>query len=89
MGRRQFGAKICGIANGATATAPVLVRASGNSPAGVIQLQVWIDGKKQYVKWGDQLAKTFTLASGIHRIVVVANDKYVGSAKTSVVVTVP
>lgn len=82
-------AKICGIANGATAASPVLVRASGNSPAGVTQLQVWIDGKKQYVKWGDQLARTFTLSPGAHRIVVVANDRYVGSAKTSVVVTVP
>lgn len=70
-------------------TSPVLVRASGNSPAGVIQLQVWIDGKKQYVKWGDQLSKGFTLSSGRHKIAVVANDKYVGSAKTSVIVNVP
>jgi hypothetical protein len=70
-------------------TSPVVVRASGNSPAGVTQLQVWIDGKKQYVKCGDQLAKGFTLTSGKHRIAVAANDKFIGSAKTVVNVNVP
>ena len=85
----NLAAKICGIADRASVTSPVLVRASGNSPAGVIQLQVWIDGNKRYVKWGDQLSKRFALNSGTHKIVVVANDKYVGSAKTSVNVTIP
>ena len=85
----NLAAKICGIKDGATVTSPVLVRASGNSPAGVNQLQVWIDGKKKYVKWGDQLARKFTLSPGKHRIAVAANDKYVGSAKTVVNVTVP
>jgi hypothetical protein len=66
-----------------------LLKASGNSPAGVNQLQVWIDGKKQYIKWGDQVAKKFTLNSGKHRIAVVANDKFSGSATTAVTVTVP
>ena len=85
----NLAAKICGIKDGATVTSPVLVRASGNSPAGVNQLQVWIDGKKKYVKWGDQLARKFTLSPGKHRIAVAANDKYLGSAKTVVNVTVP
>lgn len=85
----KLAAKICGISNGATVSSPLLLKASGNSPAGVSQLQVWIDGKKQYIKWGDQLAKKFTLASGKHRIAVVANDHYIGSATTAVSVTVP
>jgi len=85
----KLAAKICGIFNGATVSSPLLLRASGNSPAGVSQLQVWIDGKKQYIKWGDQLAKKFTLNSGTHRIAVVANDKYIGSSTTAVNVTVP
>lgn len=85
----NLAAKICGIKDGATVTSPLLVKASGNSPAGVNQMQVWIDGKKQYVKWGDQLAKKFTLSTGKHRIAVVANDKFIGSAKTIVNVTVP
>ena len=85
----NLAAKICGISNGATVSSPVRVKASGNSPAGVNQLQVWIDGKKRYVKWGDQLSKSFTLSSGKHRISVSANDKYMGTAKTVVTVTVP
>jgi hypothetical protein len=82
----NIAAKICGISNGATVNSPLLVKASGNSPAGVNQLQVWIDGKKQYVKWGDQLAKKFTLSAGTHHIAVVANDKYIGHATTAVTV---
>jgi hypothetical protein len=85
----NLAAKICGIKDGATITSPVTVRASGNSPAGVNQMQVWIDGKKRYVKWSDQLAKKFTLNPGKHRISVVANDKYIGSAKKIVNVVVP
>jgi hypothetical protein len=85
----NLAAKICGIKDGATVTSPLLVKASGNSPAGVNQLQVWIDRKKQYVKWGDQLSKRFTLSTGKHRIAVVANDRFIGSAKTIVNVTVP
>jgi FG-GAP-like repeat len=85
----NLAAKVCGIKDGATVTSPVLVKASGNSPAGVDQMQVWIDGKKKYVKWGDQLSKRFTLSSGKHRIAVVANDRFIGSAKTVVNVTVP
>jgi hypothetical protein len=85
----KLAAKICGIKDGATVTSPVLVRASGNSPAGVRQMQVWIDGNKKYVKWGDQLSKRFTLSSGKHKIAVVANDRFIGSAKTIVNVTVP
>jgi hypothetical protein len=47
-----------------------------------------MDGKKQYVKWGDQLSKRFTLTTGKHRIGVVANDMYIGHASTAVTVTV-
>jgi FG-GAP-like repeat len=85
----NLAAKIYGIKDGATVTSPVWVRASGNSPAGVNQLQVWIDGKKRYTKWGDQLAKKFTLGSGKHRIAIAANDKLIGTAKTIVSVNVP
>jgi VCBS repeat protein len=85
----NLAAQICGISDGQTVSSPLLVKGSGNSPAGVNQLQVWIDYKKQYVKWGDQLSKKFTLSSGTHRISVVANDKFMGSAKSVVNVTVP
>ncbi len=68
---------------------PVLIRASGNSPAGVIQLQVWIEGVKKAVRWQDQMANKFSLSSGTHRIAVVAVDKFSGTATTAVNVTVP
>jgi hypothetical protein len=84
----NLAAKICGPANNSSVASPVLVRASGNSPAGIQRLEVWIDGVKKYEKWNDQLAKKFTLAAGSHKITVIAVDMYKGTAKTSVTVTV-
>lgn len=85
----KLAAKICVPAAGATVSSPVLVQAAGNSPAGVAQLQIWIDGVKQAVKWHDEISKKFTLPPGTHRIAVAANDKYIGTAKTSITVKVP
>ena len=86
----KLAAKICVPAAGSTANSPVLVRASGNSPAGVIQLQVWIDGVKKAVRWHDQLANKFSLGSGSHRITVIATDRYTqATTSTSTNVTVP
>ncbi len=82
-----IGAKICSPAGG-TLASPVLVKASGNSPAGVQRLEVWIDGVKKAQAWTDQIAKKFTLTPGSHRIAVIAVDKYEGSAETVVNVTV-
>jgi hypothetical protein len=45
----NLAAKICSISNGATVSSPLLVKASGNSPAGVNQLQVWIDANDKYI----------------------------------------
>jgi hypothetical protein len=84
----NLAAKICGPANNASVASPVLVRASGNSPAGVQRLEVWVDGVKKYEKWNDQLAKRFSLAAGSHKITVIAVDLYKGTAKTSVTVNV-
>ncbi len=84
----NLAAAICGIKDGDSVTSPVLLKASGNSPAGVNQMQVWIDGKKKYVKWDDQLSKEFTLSPGTHRIAVVANDKFIGTVKKVINVTI-
>ncbi len=84
----NLAAKICGLANNASVASPVLVKGSGNSPAGVQRLEIWIDGHKQYQKWNDQVAKKFSLAAGSHRITLVAVDMYEGTAKTSVTVNV-
>lgn len=85
----KLAAKICAPASNATVSSPVLIKASGNSPAGVARLEVWVDGVKQYEKWNDQLAKRLMLSSGSHRVVVVAVDMYQGTAKSVITVNVP
>jgi hypothetical protein len=89
LGSAKLGAKICAPINNATVSSPVLVTAAGNSPIGVKRLEVWIDGKKMYQKLGDHLNKRFALASGKHRIAVVAADQYLGTSTSAVYVTVP
>ncbi len=82
-------AKICAPATGKTKSTAVAIRGSGNSPAGVQRLEVWIDGAKKGESWSDQLAQTYTLKAGTHKVTVVAVDKYVGTSKSSVSITVP
>jgi hypothetical protein len=84
----NLAAKICGPGNNASLTSPVLVKASGNSPAGVQRLEVWIDGHKAGERWSDQLAKKFTLSAGMHRIAIVAVDMYKGTATKAITVSV-
>jgi hypothetical protein len=84
----NLAAKICTPFTNATVSSPVLIRASGNSPAGVGRLELWVDGVKQYQKWNDQLAKRLTLTPGSHRVVVVAVDLYKGTAKSTITVNV-
>jgi hypothetical protein len=84
----NLAAKICGPANNASVTSPVLVKASGNSPAGVQRLEVWVDGHKSTERWSDQLAKKLTLPAGTHRIAVVAVDMYKGTATKAITVNV-
>jgi len=82
-------AKICGPVNNSTAASPVLVKGSGNSPAGVQRLEIWIDGVKKHQKWNDQIAKRISMTHGSHRVTIVAVDSFKGTAKTSVMVNVP
>jgi hypothetical protein len=82
-------AKICTPGNNSRVGSPVTVRASGNSPVGVRRLEIWIDGVKRGQRLYDQIAQSFSLAPGSHRITVVAVDQYVGIAKSTVTVTVP
>jgi len=84
----NLAAKICGPVANATVSSPVLVKASGNSPAGVQRLEIWVDGVKKYQKWNDQVAKRISMTAGSHRITVVAVDMYKGTSKTSVMVNV-
>jgi len=80
-------AKICA-PTGSTWPGSFTLRASGNAPSGVVRLEVWIDGKKVYQRWNDQLGKSFTLPAGQHRVVVEAVDKYKGNSATTAIVNV-
>jgi hypothetical protein len=89
-GSGHLAAKVCTPANGAkTASTSVTVRGSGNSPAGIKRLEIWIDGTKRGQRWSDQIAETFTLSAGKHVVTVVAVDQYVGTAKSTSTITVP
>jgi len=58
---------------------------SGNSPAGIQRLELWIDGVKRYETVNDQLLRSETLSPGQHLVELVAVDKYAGVGKTSMV----
>jgi hypothetical protein len=62
------------------------VSASGNSPAGISRVELWIDGKKRTEALGDQLRASVTVTAGRHRIAVVIVDTN-GTATHAVSVT--
>jgi hypothetical protein len=64
------------------------VKGSGNSPAGVQRLEIWVDGIKKAERWNNQIARRISLPPGSHRITLVAVDMYEGTAKTRVTVNV-
>jgi hypothetical protein len=79
--------KICTPGNGATVSKTFTIKAAGDSPAGVARMELWIDGKKVYEVWSDQLRRTVTLSGGTHRVVVQSFDLYTGLAKKVINVT--
>ena len=85
----NLAAKICTPAANASVSSPVRIKASGNSPAGVIRMEIWIDGVKKYQEWNDQVSRAFSLAAGTHHVTAVAVDMYKGTAKKSITITVP
>ncbi len=77
---------ICGPSSNANVSKTFTVRAAGDSPAGVGRMELWIDGKKAYEVWGDQLKRTVTVSAGTHRVVVQSFDIYTGLAKRAIYV---
>ena len=65
----------------------VTVSAGGNSPAGVVQMQLYVDGKKAFDTWNDQLKKTITVGAGKHRVAIIAIDRYRKSTTKAINVT--
>src|SRR6185312_3571814 len=71
-------AQICTPSASATTSRTFTVRAAGDSPAGVVRMELWVDGKKVFENWGDQLKHSITVAAGKHRVVVHSIDRYKG-----------
>ena len=82
-------ARICSPAANATVGSSLTIRGSGNSPAGVKRMELWVDGSKRFEEWNDQLLATISLTPGKHRIVVQAIDQDDSFSPTPIFVTVP
>jgi hypothetical protein len=74
----NLSAHICTPGTNAITSKTFTVRAAGDSPAGVVRMELWVDGKKVFENWGDQLKRTITVAAGAHRVVIHAIDRYKG-----------
>lgn len=74
----NLSAHICTPTTNATVSSTFTVRAAGDSPAGVVRMELWVDGKKVFENWGDQLKRSITLSAGTHRVVVHSIDRYKG-----------
>jgi hypothetical protein len=85
----QLAAKICSPANNATVGSTLTVKGSGNSPAGVKRMELWVDGQKRFEEWNDQLRTTISLTPGRHRIVVQAVDQDDSFSPKAIEVTAP
>ena len=87
-GSNKLAARVCSATVDST-KATALVKGSGNSPAGVQRLEIWVDGVKKAEAWSDQIAKQIALTAGTHTVTLVAVDKYKGTASTRVSVSMP
>ena len=83
----KLAAKICGPASNATVAKTFTVSGSGNSPAGVSRVELWVDGKKSNEVLNDQIKQTITVTAARHRIAVVAVDRFGKSVSTAIYVT--
>ena len=86
-GSGSLHAKFCAPAANATVPLTFTVKGSGNSPAGVARIELWIDGKKKTEMWNDQISAGVTVAAGTHRVALVAVDKFGGHSTNAINVT--
>ena len=81
-------AKVCSPAANAIVAGTLTVTGAGNSPAGVKRMELWVDGKKRFEEWNDQLRATISLTQGRHQIIVQAIDQDDSFRPTPIFVTV-
>jgi hypothetical protein len=77
---------ICSPAANAGVRRTFTVKASGNSPAGVKRVELWVDGVKRAQNFSDQLRATVALTLGTHRLTVVGVDLFDSLVKNTITV---
>jgi hypothetical protein len=83
----KLNVRICSPLGGSTVSKTFTVRASGNSPAGVSRLELWVDGKKTYEVLNDQLQRSISVSAARHRVAVVVVDRYGKTTSAAAYVT--
>jgi len=86
-GSGSLHAKFCAPVANATVPLTFTVKGSGNSPAGVVRIELWVDGKKRTEMWNDQIRASVTVAAGTHRVALVAVDKFGAHSTNAINVT--
>jgi hypothetical protein len=88
-GSAHLAVNICTPAANANVPSQFTVSASGNSPAGVKRLEVWVDGVKRTQHFSDQLRATIALGHGSHNLTVVGVDLYDAIVKKTITIHAP
>lgn len=65
----------------ATVAGDITLFGAANSPAGVIRIEFWLDGKKITETWNDEIVVHFHAAKATHHLVLIAVDKYGATQK--------
>jgi FG-GAP-like repeat/Bacterial Ig domain/FG-GAP repeat len=81
--------RVCSPEANATVPSTLTVAASGNSPAGVKRMELWVDGVKRAQNFSDQLNATISLPSGSHELTLVGVDLFDDLVKSRISVQVP
>ena len=85
-GSASLAARICSPGSNGTVAKTFTVKGSGNSPAGVQRLELWVDGHKKAEALNDQLKASVTVAAGTHKVTVVAVSQFGVTASKSIFV---
>jgi len=85
-GSASLAAKICSPGSNGTVAKTFTVKGSGNAPAGVQRLELWVDGHKKAQALDDQLKASVMVAAGTHKVTVVAVSQFGSTANKSIFV---
>jgi hypothetical protein len=82
------GVNLCSLTDGQTVTDTALIKASAAANVGIEQMQIWVDGVRQYTSFHAWLDQGLTLPSGPHTIEIRAIDYLKNTLSKTVNITV-